>query len=52
VSNGKEKPFDFTLYVPAGFGSLSGTQVPNVEVTSDPSLILTAHFEGGKEVWP
>ncbi len=52
VLSGKEKPLDFTFYIPAGYDNLSGTQIPNVEVTSDPSLILTARFEGGKEIWP
>ena len=32
--------------------NLSVSQIPDVEVTSDPSLILTARFEGGKEIWP
>ena len=51
VSSGKERPLDFTFYIPAGFDNLLGTPVPNVEVTDDPVKILTASFSGGKEVW-
>ena len=42
---------DFVLYVPEGYGTLAGASVPNVEETSDPARILTASFDGGKEVW-
>jgi hypothetical protein len=52
VLNGQEKPLDFTLYVPAGYDNLSGSHVPNVEATSDPTRILTVSFKGGREVWP
>ena len=45
------KPLDFVLYVPSGFGTIAGNNVPNVEETSDPSLVFTAAFNGGKEVW-
>jgi hypothetical protein len=50
VSNGAE-PLDFTLYVPAGFGSLAGVKIPNVEETDDPGRIFTARFARGREVW-
>jgi hypothetical protein len=52
ISSGKEKPLDFTLYVPAGFDNLSGTIVPNVEITDDPAKIFSVSFAGGKEIWP
>jgi hypothetical protein len=52
ISSGIGKPLDFKLYVPAGYDNLSGNQVPNVEAASDPNLILTASFAGGKEIWP
>ncbi len=42
---------DFTLYVPAGYGSLDTVKIPNVEETADPQKIFTAHFNGGQEVW-
>jgi hypothetical protein len=51
VLDGKQKPLDFTLYVPAGFENLSGAVVPNVEVATDPSRVFTASFGGGKEIW-
>jgi hypothetical protein len=51
VAQGKVKPLDFTLYVPAGLDNLSGAVVPNVEVAADPVRIFTVSFAGGKEVW-
>jgi hypothetical protein len=45
-----EKPLPFTIYVPAGYGSYSGRQIPNIEETDKPELIFTANF-GGKESW-
>ena len=51
VLSGKQKPLDFTLYVPAGYGNVAGADVPNVEETADPAKILTASFAGGKEIW-
>jgi hypothetical protein len=44
-------PLNFTLYVPTGYGSLGTVKMPNVEETADPHKILTAHFNGGQEVW-
>ncbi len=41
-------PLNFTLYVPVGLGM---DKLPNVEETEDPNKILTAHFNGGQEVW-
>ena len=51
VGEGRTRPLDFTIYVPAGFESLSGAQVPNVEVPKDPGRVFTAAFAGGKEIW-
>lgn len=42
---------DFTFYVPTGFGSLAEVKIPNMEETSDPSKILTVHFNHGQEIW-
>ena len=39
-----EKPLDFILYVPDGYGSLEGLRVPNVIETDDPEKIFTVHF--------
>lgn len=50
VSNDAD-PLNFTLYVPAGYGRLQSVKIPNVEETSDPQKILTAHFNGGQEIW-
>jgi hypothetical protein len=44
-------PLDFTLYVPGGYGRLEKVKIPNVEETEDPSRMLTAHFNGDREVW-
>jgi hypothetical protein len=41
-------PLNFTFYVPLGLGM---DKLPNVEETEDPNKILTAHFNGGQEVW-
>jgi hypothetical protein len=43
---------DFTLFVPEGHDAIDGFTVPNMQTTDDLALILTAHFEGGKEIWP
>jgi len=51
VTSGKQTPLNFTFYVPAGYDSVAGVKVPNVEVTTDPARILTATFTGGQEVW-
>ncbi|GAG33560.1 unnamed protein product, partial [marine sediment metagenome] len=50
VSDGAA-PLDFVLYVPVRYGSSVGISIPNVEETSDPEKILTAHFNGGQEAW-
>jgi hypothetical protein len=52
VLSGKVKPLDFVLYVPAGYGNVGGSKVPNVEETNEPEKIFTAAFAGGREVWP
>jgi hypothetical protein len=41
----------FRLYVPRGYGTISGRAVPNVMETDDPSLIFTASFEDDHEKW-
>jgi hypothetical protein len=51
VSENVENQLDFIFYVPDGYDTLAGTKLPNVEVMSDPSKILTASFNGGKEIW-
>ncbi len=48
---GGAAPLDFVLYVPEGYGALMGKAVPNVEETGEPAKVLTARFNGGKEVW-
>jgi len=50
VQEGTIDPFDFTLFVPPGYGG--GGKVPNVQETSDPKEIFTAQFEGRKLRWP
>jgi len=47
---GGEKPLPFTVYVPKGYGSYNGQQIPNIEETDKPELIFTANF-AGKEYW-
>jgi hypothetical protein len=51
VQNGLRQPLDFVFYVPEGFETLSGAQVPNVQSSSEPSQVLTVSFNGGKEIW-
>jgi len=48
---GGASALDFVFYVPAGFGTIVGKSVPNIEETGDPGRIFTASFNGGKEVW-
>jgi hypothetical protein len=52
VLSGQAKALDFTLYVPFGYDTAGGSNVPNVVQTSEPEKIFTATFAGGKEVWP
>jgi len=52
VLGGRETSLDFNFYVPDGYGAINGSKLPNIEVTTDPGLILTAHFSGGSEIWP
>jgi hypothetical protein len=49
---GQENPLDFVFYVPEGYEKMGDVRVANVEVTADPAKVLTASFNGGKEVWP
>jgi hypothetical protein len=49
IKEGRMKPLDFTFFLPTGVG---GTDLPNVQVSSDPSRIFTAQFEGGDIQWP
>ncbi len=51
VQQGETAPLDFVFYVPPGFEKLGETTLPNVEVTEDPTRVLTVHFQGGKEIW-
>ncbi|NVM45802.1 MAG: DUF362 domain-containing protein [Candidatus Lokiarchaeota archaeon] len=51
VGRNKIDPLDFVIYVPAGFDTLSGAKIPNIEVTDAPSKIFTASFQNGKEIW-
>jgi hypothetical protein len=51
MSNGNGNPLDFTLYIPAGYEYIGGSEAPNIEVTDDPARIFTASFDGGKETW-
>jgi len=44
-------PLPFTLFLPAGYGTANGRDVPNVRETEDPALLFTAAFDDGKEVW-
>lgn len=48
---GGMKPLDFVVYVPFGYDNLLGVTVPNMEATMDESLIMTARFAGGCEIW-
>jgi hypothetical protein len=50
VSQGA-KPLEFTLYVPAGYGSLNKEKILNVEESEDPAKIFTAWFKNGAEIW-
>jgi hypothetical protein len=52
LREGRERPLDFTFYVPEGYDTLNGSKMPNVRVTDDPNLILTAHFSASSEIWP
>jgi len=45
------KPLDFVVYVPFGYDNLLGVAVPNMAVTNEESLIVTARFAGGREIW-
>ncbi|MFA5268583.1 MAG: DUF362 domain-containing protein [Methanoregula sp.] len=44
---------DFVVFVPEGegFRNLAGKPVPNVTESRDPSVIFTARFRGGEEIW-
>jgi uncharacterized protein (DUF362 family) len=50
VQGGRITPFDFTVFVPPGYGG--NGKVPNVQETSDPKKIFTAMFEREKIQWP
>jgi hypothetical protein len=52
VLSGQVQPLDFILYIPDGYGTINGSQIPNVKVVVEPALILTAHFAGDNEIWP
>ncbi|MFX1237727.1 MAG: DUF362 domain-containing protein [Promethearchaeota archaeon] len=50
IKSGNKKPFDFTFYVPIGYGG--NGEIPNVQETSDPEKILTAEFNKASIRWP
>jgi len=52
ITTKKIKPLDFTLYIPAGFDTLSGKKIPNLEITDDKDKIFTTSFRNGIEIWP
>ena len=43
---------DFIFYVPDGMERLNGNKLPHVQPTNDPALTWTAHFDGGRVIWP
>lgn len=45
------KPLDFVVYVPFGYDNFFSVPVPNMAVTNDETLIMTARFAGGREAW-
>jgi hypothetical protein len=49
VREGRMNPLDFTFYVPAGVG---GTDLPNVQESTDPHQVFTVLFEEGSIQWP
>jgi len=49
--SGGATPLNFVLYVPTGYGSSTGINIPNVEETEDPDKIFTAHFNNGQQIW-
>jgi hypothetical protein len=51
VREGQIVPLDFTFYLPAGYESLGGIKVPNVEVAADTSRAFTVSFQNRKEIW-
>jgi hypothetical protein len=50
LTDGSE-PLPFTLYLPEGYGMIDQQPVPNVEETDDPSLLFSAAFDNGDEIW-
>jgi len=51
IADGSQEPLDFTVYMPPNYDKIASTTVPNVKITSDASLVLTASFSSGKETW-
>lgn len=51
VEKKETAPLNFIFYLPAGFETVSGKKVPNVETTADPGRIFTATFQDGEEIW-
>jgi hypothetical protein len=49
VREGWMKPLNFTFYTLPGYG---GSNLPNVEETTEPARVLTAVFEGEIVRWP
>ncbi len=51
VLKGDAEPLDFKLYVPTGYANMADTNMPNVEVTTDPVKVFTAAFVDSKVIW-
>ncbi|MBW2623954.1 MAG: DUF362 domain-containing protein [Deltaproteobacteria bacterium] len=47
VINGTAEKLSFTLYVPAGFETLAGLSLPNIEITEKETRFFTAVFPDG-----
>ncbi len=51
INCGQIVPLNFTLYLPAGFETIGGGKIQNMEVTSDSNRVFTAVFSEGREIW-
>jgi hypothetical protein len=51
LNKDSRKILEFKIYIPAGYGNIAGSAIPNVETTEDPQKIFSASFNGGAEVW-
>lgn len=50
LTNGSE-PLPFTIYLPEGYGMMKEQPIPNVEETDNPSVLFSASFNNGGEIW-